>query len=227
MRTKDFFNNPWVWVGGATLFVIGVLCSITFFPLQPVAPGSENAVIPIQDPGRLQMFYGTLNNAPHTYEFSIAKTQTFDARILMPITDSEKTMASAILIKEPEGKGRVTEIARLTASSETPSKEYFGALGNSLYQGPTFSGTLPPGDYRLEVHTPNNNEQYVLETGSKEDGPWYGAFLAQLVSFKHFAGASVFLIFVAPVLLLPLLLAVGLGWMVFVGRTKRDDILSK
>lgn len=220
MRTKDFLKNPWTWIGGGAILVIGVLFSITFFPLQLVAPVSENAVTPLQDPARLQMFYGTLKNAPHTYEFSIAKTQTFDARILMPITDSEKTMASAILIKEPEGKGRVTEIARLTASSETPKKEYFGALGSSLYQGPTFSGTLEPGTYRLEVHTPNNNEQYVLETGSREDGPWYGAFLAQLVPFKHFVDASVLSLFAAPVLLLPLLFAIGIGWMILVCRTK-------
>lgn len=198
-------KSPMVWVAlGATLLLLGIWVGADFTSLQHTTLKSQTEVITINEPNRLQFFYGTLDLVPHTYEFSISEESRFVAHIMMPKVDTEGVI-SAILIKEPNGKGRVTEIARLSGVNAIWDKTYIGATGDTLLQGPSFDANLEPGVYRLEVHTPDNREPYVIQIGVDEQGPGYFAFLKQLREFKQFTGSASLTMFLSPALFVPII----------------------
>lgn len=215
MQRNVLRKNPMVWIAaGAVLLLLGIWIGTDFTPLQHTTLKSQTEVVTITDPDHLQLFYGTLDLVPHTYEFSISEESRFVAHIMMPNVDAEGVV-SAILIKEPNGKGRVTEIARLSGVNAMWDTAYKGATGDTLLQGPSFDATLEPGVYRLEVHTPDNREPYVLQVGIHEDGPGYFAFLAQLRDFKQFVGSSAFSMFLSPALFVPIIFVLLAGYTVY------------
>ncbi len=215
MHSNILRRSPILWIGVAfALLLFGAWIRTDFAPLQHTTLKSQTEVITISDPAELQLFYGTLDLVPHTYEFQISEAGRFVAYIMMPESNPERVI-SAILIKEPNGKGRVTEIARLSGVSVTWEKTYIGATGDTLLKGPSFDATLEPGVYRLEVHTPDNREPYVMQIGTEEEGPGYVAFLRQLAGFKQFLGTSSLTMFFSPALFVPFFFVVLIGYAVY------------
>lgn len=125
--------------------------------------------IPIDDITRSRMLYGDLDNFPHTYEFSVTKPTALYAQVLVPDIASAKNTVSAIIIRLPDGRGRVTEVARLEAKDAMWTREFEPWVGDSYRSGSMFEKEIGPGTYRIEVHTPDNVEKYALRVGTRDD----------------------------------------------------------
>ena len=192
-----------------------------FFPHVPVLVTKESPVdkIQIEDPELSQAFYGSMHGFPHTFEIVATKPFTLFTQILVPDIDSSKNTISGIIIKELKS-GRVEEVSPLTAKDAAWEKSYEPFGGDTYRKGPSFEGNLEPGVYRIEVHTPDNLEKYVLVVGKREDLTLgYLELLRRVTEVKEFFEKSQFRIIESPLVYIPLILlisAVG----VWYGRRK-------
>lgn len=209
-----------------TLFFIQVAFVDAHVP-DLVSQPTLNDVYTIEDPTLSQAFYGTLKDFPHTYEIHATEPFTLFTQILVPDIDESKNTISGIIIKLPESKGRVTEISRLSAKDASWESEYEPFGGDSYRKGPSLQRDLEPGTYRIEVHTPNNLEQYVLVVGTREEMTiGYFEMLRRLVGVKVFFGKSPIRIVESPFVYVPLfvLVCIFAGW--FVYRRNKSKIVT-
>lgn len=172
-------------------------------------------VIRVDDPSLSQAFYGTLNNFPHTYEIIAREPFTLYTEILVPDIEGQTNTPSGIIIKLPQAGGRVEEIARLQAkdASWEAAYEFFG--GDTYRHGPQFEKELPAGTYRVEVHSADNKEKYVLVIGKREEVVLgYIELIRRIAGVKEFFGKSQISIIQSPFIFIPLLVgAVIVGWL--------------
>lgn len=193
----------------AVLFVLPPVV----FAYEPVMVGyrSQNEVIQISDVIRERTFYGELKNAPHTFEFRTTDDFTFRAQLMVPDIESSENTISAILIRVPDRRERVTEIARLSAPNALWVSDYRFWEGNTYRIGPHFEQELPAGRYRLEVHTADNLEKYVLTLGTNQDREIsYKELLKRSIAVKRFFEKSPVRIIEAGYLWVPILSVVFL-----------------
>lgn len=200
-----------------------VLLACLFFVDVPrlthVMPDAQDAIFVIHEPERQQFFYGTLAGTPHTYAFSLNAETRVVAQLMMPDVTGSADSISAIIVRLPEGKGRVEEVARLRAADAAWSRARI-ATSDTLRQGPSFDAVLEPGAYRLEIHTSDNIDRYVLRMGTNTRGGNYFSFLAQLGAFKKFLGSSVATVLLSPFVFIPFGMCVGAA---FVWRACRKQ----
>lgn len=156
-----------------------------------VHPQSVADITQITDPELSQAFYGAMTGFPHTFEIHADTPFTLKTEILVPDIDEGKNIISGIIIKEnPEG-GRVIEIVRLNAKEALWKSQFEPYGGDSYRHGPLFEKQLDAGTYRVEVHTPDNIEKYVLVVGSREEMTLgYFELLKRLIAVKEFFGKS-------------------------------------
>jgi hypothetical protein len=186
-----------------SIIVFVAFLSADSFDIRRTALTLQTDTIAIAAPERAQLFYGTLDALPHTYTFSVHEAMPFHAHILIP--SGAPQIVSAILVREPEAKGRVIEIARLRATDATWSMARLSGTYDAYTEGPSFDASLEPGRYRLEVHTPNNIEPYLLFVGNEmERTQGYFAFVSALVQLKQFLGVSVLTLIISPYIYGPL-----------------------
>lgn len=169
-------------------------------------------VVTIQDPTLAQTFYGDLSDFPHTYQIVATQPFHFFMQIAVPDIESSTNNISGILIKEPQGRGRVEEITRLYAKdAEWKSVREWWTM-DSQRMGPFFEKDLGPGIYRFEVSTPNNHEKYVLKVGTREELTLgYFGTVSRLAGVKVFFEKSRVRVVESPLIFLPIIVLVGLG----------------
>lgn len=180
----------------------------------------------IEDPTLSQAFYGEMHDFPHTYEIQAAQSFTLFTQILEPDIDTSKNNVSGIIIKLPEKRGRVTEITRMSLPTSWQSEyEPFG--GDTYLMGPIFEQELGPGTYRIEVHTPDNREKYVLVVGTREELTiGYFELLGRLMEVKEFFGKSKFRIIESPYVYVPLVACLIIGYLLYRRFYKRNINIS-
>ena len=123
------------------------------------------------------------------------------------------TNVSGIIIKLPESGGRVTEVSALNGKDASWESDYEPFGGDSYLQGPQFEGELEAGTYHIEVHTPDNQEQYVLVVGRREEMTiGYAELFKRRMEVKRFFGKSPFLMVESPFVYVPASLVVALGF---------------
>ena len=179
----------------------------------------------IDDPVLSQAFYGSLQSFPHTYEIRSSVPFHLSTKILIPDIEASKNNISGIVIKLPEGRGRVTEVASLEAKNAKWESMYDPVGGDSYREGPSFEGELSAGSYRIEVHTPDNAEKYVLVVGTREDmSIGYFETLKRLLKVKEFFGKSPVRIVESPLVYIPLVIISVVGVGVWYVRQRRRSI---
>lgn len=180
-----------------------------------VTQESLSDVYIIDDPDLSQAFYGELDNFPHTYEIRANAPFTLFTQILAPDIEGTKDNLAGIIVKLPEKRGRVTEVTRMSLDSPWPSEyEPFG--GDTYRMGPAFEQELGPGTYRIEVHTADNLEKYVLVVGKREEMTiGYFELLGRLMGVKEFFGKSKLRILESPYVYVPIILIVILGFLLY------------
>jgi hypothetical protein len=174
-------------------------------------------VVTIEDPDLSQAFYGLLQGFPHTYEFTVTQPMKLFVEVLVPDIESSTNNVSSIIVREVERSGRVTEIARLPAK-DAAWESFFEPFGGDSYRrGPRFEAGIEPGKYRVEVHTPDNVEKYVLVVGKREEfaGIGYFELLGRIAEVKVFFEKPRISIVQSPFVYIPLiiiLIAFGALW---------------
>lgn len=171
---------------------------------------SQTEVIIVEDPDLSQAYYGTMDNSPHTYEVRSEKLFSLSIALSVPDIESSTNSISAIVVKMPERKGRVTEITRINAHDALweSSFEFFG--GDFYRKGPTYTHELEPGVYRIQVYTPNNTEKYVFTIGTREEMTiGYFELLGRILEVKYFFEKSSVRILESAFVYIPLVLLFG------------------
>lgn len=205
-----------------------IIASIVFF----CTAASAHAYVPevvvqkslldvsvIADPILAQTFFGDLVDFPHTYQIVATEPFHLFVQIDVPNGNSSVNTLSGIIIKEPVGKGRVEEIARLPAQNATweSTREWWS--GDSYRKGPSFEKDLGPGTYRIEVNTPDNREKYILQVGTEQDmALGYFETVRRIVEVKQFFGKSPIRIVESPLVFIPLLGIAGVGALLWYRR---------
>jgi len=165
----------------------------------------------IKDPVLAQTFYGDLVDFPHTYQIIATEPFHLFLQIKVPDIESSTNNISGIIIKEPAGKGRVEEIARLKGKDASWESTYEWLSMDAYRNGPSFEKDLGPGTYRIEVSTPDNREKYVLVVGTREEmALGYFETVRRLVDIKAFSGKSRLRVVESPLVFVPLLSIGGL-----------------
>lgn len=195
-----------------------------------VSLDSPKDITHIEDPTLSQAFYGHLDGFPHTYEIVATEPFHLFSQILVPDIDSSKNIISGIIIKLPEERGRVTEVARLPSKDSAWESQYEAFGGDTYRHGPQFETELEPGKYRIEVHTPANTEKYVLVVGKREEMTLgYFELIGRLIAVKRFFEKSPIRIVESPYIYVPLggimLMTAGL-WYWYRRRKIRDADFS-
>jgi len=187
---------------------------------QVVVQESLHDITVIDDPELSQAFFGELQDFPHTYEIRADKSFTLYTQIRVPELESSKNNVSGIIIKEQK-KGRVEEVARFLALDAQWAVHKDTLIGEEYREGAQFEKELGPGVYRLEVHTPDNLEKYILRVGKKEDmNIGYFELLGRIIDIKKFYETSVFWIILSPYAYVPLLVLTVLGGLWYLWRRK-------
>ncbi len=187
-----------------------------------VSPQTVADIIPIEDPELSQAFYGTLDNFPHTYEIRATEPFTLSTMILVPDIEESTNVISGIIIKEQKRGTRVLQVARLHARDAAWESDFEPFGGDSYRMGPSFETQLDAGVYRVEVHTPDNKEKYVLVVGSREEMTLgYFELLGRMIEVKHFFGKSSFMIVQSMFVYVPLLGIAAIGLLVWYIRKRK------
>ncbi|QQR64436.1 hypothetical protein IPH92_02590 [Candidatus Kaiserbacteria bacterium] len=169
---------------------------------------SLNDITQIADPTLAQGFFGTLDSFPQTYEIHASEPFTLYANIRTPDLPSNTNTVSGIIIKE-EKRG-VSEITRMHAADAAWETVHDTLTGNSYREGATFEKELEPGVYRIEVHTPDNAEKYVLMVGKRDDMTLgYFSLLGRLIDVQRFNERSAFFMVLSPYVYIPLGIIMG------------------
>jgi hypothetical protein len=176
----------------------------------------------VDDPALSQAFYGDLDGFPHTYEIRAEEPFTLSMQILQPDLESSLNNISGIIIKEGAKRGRVIEVARLSAKNARWESDFSAYTGDSYRQGPALTKELDPGVYRIEVNTPDNLEKYVLLLGTREDRTiGYFELLGRLVEVKRFFEKPAISVIQSSFVYAPLFFVFGLAALWYAWRRKR------
>lgn len=158
----------------------------------------------IENPENVSFFHGELFSFPHTFEINSEKSFYLQVEILVPDINSSKNNISGIIIKEKE-VGGVEEVIRLEAE-EVEWEEYRETeTGNTYRIGPRFQSDLEAGVYRIEVHTPDNLEKYVLKVGFQDGDEKIGYFkkISRIMESKIFFEKTKFSVLESRVIYVP------------------------
>ncbi len=164
----------------------------------------------IADPTLAQGFFGALDGLPETYEIHATETFTLYTHIRTPDLPANTNTVAGIIVKE-QRRG-VSEVTRMHATDASWDVVYDTLTGNTYREGATFEQELGPGVYRIEVHTPDNAEKYVLMVGKRSDMTLgYFTLLGRLVDIQRFNERSVLWVIISPYVYVPLLMMMCLG----------------
>lgn len=208
------------WVLVCIVVYVGIQSDpVSFFSRQTV---KEYEVI--EDVREARVWYGNLNEFPHTYTFTVTESTPFYAEIRMPTTQEERDTVSLILIKIPIGNKRVTEIGRVRGP-DTVWETQFDIRRMEWYRyGPKLETILEPGTYRFEVHSANNHELYAVRLGTEAAHRWsYIAFVSELWAIHRFTDSFVFLKLATPAVVVPMLALLGT---VYYWRRRREVVID-
>lgn len=176
---------------------------------------TQQDITTISDTGLSQAFYGTLDDFPHLFEFTLTEPQAFFAEILIPDIDSAKNDVSGIILKIEE-RG-VTEIKRLHAKEAAWESFYEFAGGDSYRRGQSFYDSLEAGTYQIEISTPVNLSKYVLVVGKREEFSLTNYFgtIGDIAQIKSFFEKPKVAVIQSPFVYVPLVFVLLVGWIVY------------
>lgn len=123
--------------------------------------------IQVADPEISKAYYATLGGQEHFYQ--INSDQPFDlyVNLLLPDIIGPQKEVSAI-IKNPDG-----QIVGILGGSDAPWKIFFEPFGHDSYwQAQEYEVNAQAGKYEIVVLSPQNDAQYVLAIGKKENFNW-------------------------------------------------------
>lgn len=196
------------------LVLLGFLLPLSAFSYQAEFPPFEkyDDFVRIENPTVQRSYYATLDNFPHTYQLNIDRDTELFLQLFEP--ESEESLKNqAIIIVRQENQG-VKEVDRVPARKASWEEVYWFSQNESYLTGVTYTTTLPPGLYLMEVSTPDNVGQYVLRVGKDRPLRWYGYFkdVKDVFGIKGWLGKSALSGVATPLVYVPFLLILTLVW---------------
>ena len=157
-------------------------------------------------------FYSELMDHPEMYGFSLDATTTVKFSIDAIDHTVRAPGFSGILVKD-QGQEGVREVGRFLANDASWDVYTDSRTKMQYREGPSKSVTLGPGNYRVEVSTPNNHGRYVLKLGpAATPSVGYVQALREIRATQHFHGQSGWHMFrTSHVYLPPLIIFISLG----------------
>lgn len=171
---------------------------------------SLSDITTVTDPTHAQGFFGILDGFPHTYEIRTTEPFILSLHIRTPDVPSHTDTVSGIVVKEK--KRGVSEVTRLHATDASWEVLTDRLTGTSYRDGASFEQELEPGVYRIEVHTPDNHEKYILMIGKREDmtiGYW--TLIGRLIAIQRFHERWALWVITSPYVYVPLLVCICVG----------------
>ncbi len=207
-------------LGIGVVFAVAVPVFVSAHEARFVSVGQHDVTV-IEDPERSQAFYGNLDDNPHLFEIHSEQQFELFVEILEPDTsDAAKELAGIVFKRNRRGVEEITRLSWKEASWES-FYEWFG--GDTYRRGPSFTTTLEPGNYAIEVSTPENKGKYVLVVGKRE--VWnissYFSTLGDIMKIKTFFGKPRILVIESPFVYVPFGLIVVLGGLLYLRRKRR------
>lgn len=112
-----------------------------------------------------QWYYSELIDHPEMYGFSLSATTTVHFAIAA-VDHTDRAPGFSGILVEDEGQRGVREVGRFLANDASWNVFTDSRTKMEYRTGPRMSTTLGPGEYRVEVSTPNNVGRYVLKLGT-------------------------------------------------------------
>lgn len=191
-----------------------ILFPFTTFAAVPlvVAPETVNDIRTIEHPEVEQLFFANLNNFPHMYRILAEDSFTLMLEIRIPDIEKAENIVHGIVLRQLR-RGGVEEITRLMPKDASWETSFDIALGESYRQGPVFETELPPGEYLIEMSTPNNDMPYIMKIGNQGGslGVGYFEMLSRIKDVKAFYGHGAFALVTSVYVYVPLLLLILLA----------------
>lgn len=172
------------------------------------SPASPFETMSISEPSQAQELVGKLDDAPHTYQFTITQPTAFSARIYSSVRSPRENDVSAILVQEV--KRGVSEIAKTHGTERSTDTQYDFVLAESFYDGGSIEAQLDQGTYRFEVSSPRNNALYRIVLHEEQLSYSYFDNLQRLFEIKKALGAVPFSAFISTLISIPLIVAIAL-----------------
>ena len=132
---------------------------------QPRLVGDDTEVI-VTLPEISKAYYGNLAGKPVTYHIEATDTFRLYVNILVPDIEGVGKDVSVKILK----KNAVISV--LDASAHVWTEFYEPFAGDAYYRGPEYVETQEPGDYEIQVYSPDNQGKYVLAIGDREAFPF-------------------------------------------------------
>ena len=157
-------------------------------------------------------FYSELIDYPEMYGFSLDATTTVKFSIDAIDHTGRVPGFSGIVVKD-QGQEGVREVGRFLANDASWDVYTDPRTKMQYREGPSKSFTLGPGNYRVEVSTPNNRGRYVLKLGpATTPTSGYVQALREIRATHHFHDyGALHMLRTSHVYLPPLILFIGLG----------------
>lgn len=195
--------------------------ALAYNPL-PVEPAEPYAIIPVEgDPYVEHHYLGTLTGYPEMYEL------TTDVALTLKVSLFQRSGRHAvpfgmIVVQQNSDDGGVTEIARSNQPLDTWKKDYRPTLGMTLLQTDTIEQELTPGTYRIEVSTPDNTGEYMLQIGDEAVSRGFFRKLADVRAIQKNFDYTILHVLFSSYLYLPLALCAAVYGYYGVRKYKRE-----
>ena len=143
------------------LFLLTATYASAYNPIA-AEPKEQYAVLTIEgDPYTQREYLGDLEDYPDMYEVTSDVTFDLKVKVRQRATSKPKSFA-LILVRQNDGDGGVTEVARLNQPVTEWTKVKEPSLGMTFLESSVLEKQLIPGTYRVEISTPDNKGDYIF-----------------------------------------------------------------
>lgn len=207
---------------GLVLFPVTTLAHVP----ELVTAENQRSVIVIEDYVTSYAYYGELTGWPHRFEFTADEPFRLYVSLSEPAIHDEPQEDFTVIVIKQKSRG-VEEVVRLRPEEASWEAEYEPFGGDTYYAGGEFDEELEPGEYAIEVSTPDNAGKYTLAVGYEEDfsGVGYFGTLGRIYEVKRFFEKPGLAVLQSPFYYVPtviiLLMITGVWWW----RRRRLDTL--
>ena len=149
------------------LFLVLLLLAGSGLAHQPRFP--DEGMTEGRNPEVSQAFYAELKGEPDLYCITDDDSFQLYVQLLVPdIPNVTRDYMAEVFTKSDTGRQFIT---RLDGPAAEWTEFYEPFAGDNYFTGPEFSARVGPGDYFVEVTSPDNLGKYVLVVGRAESFP--------------------------------------------------------
>lgn len=134
-----------------------------------------------------QVYLGELLSYPVMYELTATEPFTLSTQVQQLYKPGQEPRNfSLMVVRQNDGNGGVTEVTRVTPTTEEWAVVKDAVLGMTFWESNRVAEAVGPGTYRIEVSTPQNTGKYRLHIGATDKSAGYFETLGQVRTTQDF-----------------------------------------